>query len=1062
MIAFPAVLRVLDGEDVMTTNTRWLFRLGTFLIVVGWTKAGLADPEQLQKRVGGVHVPFVANHGQTDPAVAFYAPTFAGTVYVTEKGEIVYSLPAPSENRGSSRVGKAARAGWTLTEIPVRGRARVAAERPAQARVNYFIGSDPGRWRSGIPTYEGVGLGEVWPGVGLSLRAYGDNVEKLFTVRPGAQPSRIRMRIAGAKSLRVNEAGALVASTDLGEVTFTPPLAYQEQDGLRRAVTVAYRARGREYGFSLGSHDPALPVVIDPLLQATYLGGSGDDYGYGLAIHPTSGDVYIAGLTLSTNFPGTAGGAQPASEGGSDAFVACLNATLTTLIQATYLGGSGDDIGYALAIHPTSGEVFVTGFTGSTDFPGTTGGAQPANGGGVLSDGFVARLNSMLTTLIQATYLGGSGSEFSRALAIHPTSGEVFVTGFTHSTNFPSTAGGAQPANGGGGDAFVARINGALTTLLQATYLGGSVIDPGFNDNEEFGVALSIHPTSGEVYVAGRTNSPDFPGTTGGAQPFYGEQSARTSFVARLNTTLTTLSQATYLGGTGDKGAGNALAIHPTSGEVFVAGETASTDFPGTAGGAQPVKGGGFRDGYVARLNAALTTLNQATYLGGSWGGNIDESGDDVALALAIHPTSGEVFVAGRTVSTDFPGTAGGAQPAFGGFGPAFLGGGDAFVARLNATLTTLSQATYLGGGGEDWGYAVAIHPTSGDVFVAGSTLSTDFPGMAGGAQPASGGEADAFVARFTADLEAILAPAALLVDPTATAGSDGDGVFEPGETVPVIPSWENLSDSPQTPNGQASGFTGPPDATYTILNDTVSYGTISPGGVGIPGGAYSMSISAPATRPATHWDATFTETLDVQYVLPYRHILHVGDSFPDVPRSNIFYAHIENVLHQGITAGCGGGNYCPDSSVTRAQMAVFLLKSKHGSTYLPPGCAGVFPDVPCPSLFADWIEQLAAEGITGGCGSGNYCPDNPVTRAQMSAFLLKAEHGPSYVPPTCAGIFGDVTCPSLFADWIEQLAAEQITGGCGGSNYCPANANTRGQMAVFLVKTFELRLYGP
>ncbi len=137
--------------------------------------------------------------------------------------------------------------------------------------------------------------------------------------------------------------------------------------------------------------------------------------------------------------------------------------------------------------------------------------------------------------------------------------------------------------------------------------------------------------------------------------------------------------------------------------------------------------------------------------------------------------------------------------------------------------------------------------------------------------------------------------------------------------------------------------------------------------------------------------------------------------------------------------------------------MAVFLLKSEHGSSYAPPTCHGVFGDVACPSLFADWIEQLAAEGITAGCGGGNYCPTTPVTRAQMAVFLLKAEHGPSYTPPACTGIFGDVTCPSLFADWIEQLAAEGITGGCGGGNYCPNNPNTRGQMAVFLVKTFGM-----
>jgi len=119
---------------------------------------------------------------------------------------------------------------------------------------------------------------------------------------------------------------------------------------------------------------------------------------------------------------------------------------------------------------------------------------------------------------------------------------------------------------------------------------------------------------------------------------------------------------------------------------------------------------------------------------------------------------------------------------------------------------------------------------------------------------------------------------------------------------------------------------------------------------------------------------------------------------------------------------------------VTRAQMAVFLLKTEHGAAYTPPACTGLFPDVPCPSLFAPWVEQLAAEGITGGCGSGvNYCPGSPVTRAQMSVFLLKLEHGGAYSPPACQNVFGDVVCPSLFAPWIEQLYAEQITGGCGG-----------------------------
>ena len=178
---------------------------------------------------------------------------------------------------------------------------------------------------------------------------------------------------------------------------------------------------------------------------------------------------------------------------------------------------------------------------------------------------------------------------------------------------------------------------------------------------------------------------------------------------------------------------------------------------------------------------------------------------------------------------------------------------------------------------------------------------------------------------------------------------------------------------------------------------------------------------------------------------------------FLDVPQLDPFHDYVEKIFRNGITAGCAGGSYCPQDAVTRAQMAVFLLKSKHGSGFIPPACTGVFGDVACPSLFADWIEQLAAEGITAGCGGGNYCPSLPVTRAQMAVFLLKTKHGPAFVPPPCAGIFGDVACPSLFADWIEQLAAEQITGGCGGNNYCPDNPNTRAQMSAFLVKTFGM-----
>ncbi|MEO8191523.1 MAG: hypothetical protein ABI682_14370, partial [Acidobacteriota bacterium] len=240
-----------------------------------------------------MRIPFVANSGQTDSSVAFYAPTFAGTVFVTRDGRIVYSL-AGERALASGRRSPGRTPGWSLTETAVNGRARPSGGEPASTRVSYFVGNDPARWRSGLETLEDVSLGEVWPGIAVKLRAQGRNVEKVFTVAPGAKSSRIRMRVAGARRLGTDDAGALIASTGPGDVTFTAPVAYQERSGVRRAIEVAYDVRGRTYGFRLGRYDPTLPVIIDPLLQATYLGGSATERGF-MAIHPTSGEVYVAG-----------------------------------------------------------------------------------------------------------------------------------------------------------------------------------------------------------------------------------------------------------------------------------------------------------------------------------------------------------------------------------------------------------------------------------------------------------------------------------------------------------------------------------------------------------------------------------------------------------------------------------------------------------------------------------------------------------------------------------------------------------------------------------------------
>jgi muconolactone delta-isomerase len=224
----------------------------------------------------------------------------------------------------------------------------------------------------------------------------------------------------------------------------------------------------------LGSTDAFVARLnsdLTQILQSTYLGGRYIEIAYALAIHPKTGEVYVAGATNSADFPKTDGGAQEKCSscsrlvpllGKADAFVARLNKELTQILQSTYLGEKAEDDARALAIHFRTGEVYVAGSTTSRDFPRTTGGAQAAHGGGLV-DAFVTRLNEELTQILQSTYLGGGGNDEIYALAVHPTTGEVYMVGKTESTNFPNTTGGGQATDGGGTDAFVARLSADLS-----------------------------------------------------------------------------------------------------------------------------------------------------------------------------------------------------------------------------------------------------------------------------------------------------------------------------------------------------------------------------------------------------------------------------------------------------------------------------------------------------------------------------------------------------------------------------------------------------------------------
>jgi len=483
-----------------------------------------------------------------------------------------------------------------------------------------------------------------------------------------------------------------------------------------------------------------LPALDESELQTTFLGGVEKEEATCMVVHPLTGEVYVGGWTLSQNFPEIGGGAQagfPGEAGKRTGFVARFSSDLTTLIQATYLGGhvgSSDttSIVTSLAVHPQTGDVYAAGHTHASVFPYAEDGAQPALLGP--DDNFVVRLSSELRTIHGATFVGGGASEGELVrLTVHSANGDVYVAGTTYSTDLQGTLGGAIPDSAstepGETDGYVVRLSADLTTLVQATYLG--------SNNNDSVAAIVEDPASGRVYVLGNSDSTAFPRASGSFQSRPG--GLYDAFIAWIDADLGFIEQSAFIGGSGIETAGG-LAVDVVADAVFVTGSTFSGDLLGTEGGYQETEAGGSRDGFVARVARDLTVMVQATYLGGG--------GTDTPAEIALGLGGDHVFVTGETASTDFPGTAHGIQENYAG------GSRDAFVARLDAGLATLDQATYFGGDDSDGSLGLAVAQDGYSVYVAGWTRSDALPGTEGGAQSRfGGGTEDAMVVRLHGEL---------------------------------------------------------------------------------------------------------------------------------------------------------------------------------------------------------------------------------------------------------------------------------------------------------------------
>lgn len=688
----------------------------------------------------GMPLSFEANQGQVDPSVNFIARGSGYTLFLTPTESVMVL-----NGREASRVKREAESdpsevtGHEAQEYKqsvVRMKLEGANPSPAiegqeklPGIVNYFIGNDPAKWRTKIPTYAKVQYKEAYPGIDLAYYGNQGKLEYDFIVAPGADPNQIKLAFEGASEITVAESGDLLLTTALGEVRLQKPVVYQlEADGHKTLVAGQYvveaqsvslhasRATDYSVSFQLASYDRAKSVVIDPVLAyATYLGGGGLEAGTGIAVDAT-GNIYVSGATRSADFPTlNASQATIGNISSNDAFVTKMTAS-GTLVYSTYLGGSSNDDGRGIAVD-AAGQAYVTGDTISTDFP-TLNASQPANGAttGSLFEAFVTKFNAA-GALVYSTYLGGNGADRGKGIAVD-TAGNAYVAGETSSTTFP-TLNASQPVVGGIGDAFVTKFD-ATGAVAYSTYLGGVFSDTAW------GIAVDA---AGQVYVTGHTfSSTNFP-TLNASQPAYGGGTSD-AFVTKLNAAGARL-YSTYLGGSGsDFGFGIAV---DGSGNVYVTGSTASVNFP-TLSASQVALGGGV-DAFVTKLNAAGGLLF-STYLGGSGDeNNFNGAGRTMnGAALALDGSSG-VYVIGTTASTDFP-VLSASQAASG-------GGEDVFVTKLDAVGARV-YSTYRGGSGIDLGLGIAVD-TTGNAYVTGSTTSSNFP-TANAVDSTFSGPNDAFV----------------------------------------------------------------------------------------------------------------------------------------------------------------------------------------------------------------------------------------------------------------------------------------------------------------------------
>jgi uncharacterized repeat protein (TIGR01451 family) len=649
-----------------------------------------AETNRAQRLVANLPVYFIENQGQLDRRAAYYVHGSDKVIYFTAGGLTIVLQPprrqavvaqgVPDERASDHPVGVSAqRLALQLEFVGADLNVLPSGENPSTALISYFKGR-PDEWKSAVKSFTRLVYADLWPGIDLIFTGAANQLKYLFVVRPGADPGAIQLRYRGADSIGINSAGQLEVRTLLGDLKDEKPTAYQEANLEGSGIEVAYDLRpssggdSNQYGFKLANYDDSLPLILDPAL----------------------------------------------------------------LVYSTFIGGSGDDRGNAIAVD-SDGNAYITGETNSleTSFPTVAGPDRNFNGN---VDAFVAKLNAAGTALIYAGFIGGTGDDRGKAIAVD-SGGNAYITGDTTSTqiSFPVIT-GPDLTHNGATDAFVAKVNASGTALSYAGFIGGSAVDQGN--------AIAVDG-SNRAYVAGSTLSQgvSFPSGIGfGALTSFDvlENGGVDGFVVRVAPDGAALEYASYIGGVGDDRVFG-VAVDG-AGAAYLTGETNSNglSFP-VMGSLDSVQNGGV-DAFVAKVNPAGTALVYAGFVGGG--------GEDRGKAIAIVPgcpLDCDAYIAGETSSTEL------SFPVTGGPDLIHNGGIDGFVAKINAAGTALIYAGYIGGVGTDRANGIAVD-FAGRAHIVGETDSTQasFPngnGMGGllSSDSTHNGAIDGFVAGVNA-----------------------------------------------------------------------------------------------------------------------------------------------------------------------------------------------------------------------------------------------------------------------------------------------------------------------